>query len=221
MKYIAALYADGKVVTGCHHGDAFQKLSLAEQDSQITSGFLDPATGRFFTSEIAFFAKNLILIRHAHANDYFDPGISDLGRSQCNKVVQFLKESFDLSEYQGFASCCNRTRETAEHIFGSLGVSYQIRPDFCDHRNWHLPCWRADRWHETPYDFIERLRIILEQLPSHAIIISHCNFVANMAQLAAGIDDITIIPEWQNGIPHCSITCINNHKMMYVGKSLP
>jgi hypothetical protein len=120
MKYIAALYADGKVVTGNHHGDAFRKLSLEEQEGQITSGFLDPITGKFISDEGEFFAKNLILIRHAHACDYFDPGISGLGYSQCERMVNFLRDTFDLHDYQGFASCCNRTRETAEFIFGGV-----------------------------------------------------------------------------------------------------
>ena len=219
MKYIAALYANGKVVTGGHHGDAFTKLTLEDQQGEITSGFIDSETGKFISDEIEFYAKNIILIRHAHACDYFDPGISGLGYSQCERVVHFLRETQNVQEYQGFASCCNRTRETAEFIFGRLGIHYEVRPDFCDQRNWDLPCWRAaSQWFESPYSFVERLRYILNTLPANSIIISHCNFVANMAQLASNTEDITELPEWSGSIPHCSVTCVINNKLLCIGK---
>ena len=221
MQYIAALYANGKVVTGGHHGEAFCKLTLDEQEGEITSGFVDPDTGKFVSDDIEFYAKNLILIRHAHACDYFDPGLSGLGYSQCEKVVNFLRDTQNLQSYMGFASCCNRTRETAEFIFGRLGIHCEIRSDFCDQRNWDLPCWRAaNQWFESPYSFIERLKYILHTLPQNSIIISHCNFVANMAQLASGVEDITEVPEWKNSIPHCSVTCIMNHRIDCIGKTV-
>lgn len=67
QKYIAALYSNGRVVTGCNHGDAFSKLSCSEQDGSVESGFYEPETGRFFTEEYDFYLKQIFLIRHGEA----------------------------------------------------------------------------------------------------------------------------------------------------------
>ena len=81
MQY-PALFANGKVVTGNNHGDAFSKLNVLEQEGSITSGFIDSDLNKFVSDDQEIYLKEILLLRHAHVDDYFDPGISGLGYSQ-------------------------------------------------------------------------------------------------------------------------------------------
>ena len=72
---IPALFANGKLVVGANHGDAFSKLTEQEQDGNISSGFVDQQSHKFISDEQEIYLKEIILIRHAHTGDYFDPGI--------------------------------------------------------------------------------------------------------------------------------------------------
>lgn len=220
MVNIPALLANGRVVTGKNHGEAFSKLDTSEQDLSVTSGFIDPKTLKFVSDDEEFFLKELIMIRHAHTGDYFDPGISGLGHSQCEKIVHFLQQNFNLPDFQGFSSCCNRTRETAEFIFHRLNIPFQINPNFCDQRTWDMPCWRAsNEWFESPYLFLERLAKVLESLPEKSIIVSHCNFIVNMAQLCMGNVDIMTCEKWKGKLPHCSVTYIRYNQTVFIGET--
>jgi broad specificity phosphatase PhoE len=220
MVNIPALFTNGRIVTGKNHGEAFSKLDATEQNTNVTSGFVDPKTLRFVSDEEEFFLKEVIMIRHAHTGDYFDPGISGLGHSQCERITNFIQRSFNYQEFQGFASCCNRTRETAEFIFRRLGIPYQIHSNFCDQRNWDLPCWRANKdWFETPYLFLERLAKVLESLPEKSIIVSHCNFIVNMAQLCMGNVDIMTCAQWKGKLPNCSMTYIRYNQPVFIGET--
>lgn len=220
MVYLPALFANGRIVVGTNHGDAFSKLDAHEQEN-VSSGFVDPNNHKWISENEEFFLKELILIRHAHTGDWFDPGISGLGYSQCDQLADFVRRAFDFQQFKGFTSCCNRTRETAERIFGRLGLGYEVHPNFCDQRNWKLPCNRAaDHWNESPYSFLERLHQILEFLPAKCIIVSHCNFIVNMSQMCMGLDaDITAAPQWKGRIPHCSVTYVKYNQLVFVGET--
>jgi len=220
MQYVPALFANGKVVTGTNHGDAFSKLDVQEQDGSITSGFIDPNSNKFFSDNQEIYLKEIILLRHAHVDDYFDPGISGLGHSQCDKVANFLYHNFPIKEFIGFSSCCNRTRETAQFIFGRLQVPFQTNPDFCEPKNWDLPCCKAaDQWYESNYAFLERLKRILEYLPPKSIIVSHRNFIVNLAQQCVGQQDIMTLPQWKGKIPHCSLTYVKYNGLAFIGET--
>ena len=219
MKRIPALLTNGKLVIGSNHGDAFSKLSAQEQDGNISSGFVDPNSHKFVMDDQEIYLKEIILIRHAHTGDYFDPGISGLGHSQCEKVANFISQHFDSQQFQGFTSCCNRTRETAQFIFSRLNINYTAGPDFCEPKNWDLPCNKStDSWYESNYAFMERLQCILAYLPEKSIIVSHCNFIVNMAQLCIGSTDITTCPQWHGKIPHCSLTYLLYNRPMFIGE---
>ena len=220
MGYIAALFAGGKVVTGACHGDAFRQLTVDEQDGQINSGFLDPRTGRFVSDDTACYVKKIILIRHGHACDYCDfcphqrcadrhsrtPDISEFGRLQAERAANFLLRSIDVNRYVGFSCDCRRVNATAMAIFGQIGLPLHISNRFCD----PFP-------DETPLDFMERLQAGIESLPEYSIIVSHSDFVVNMAQIAMGTD-ITQCQQWKDKIPNCSITYVENHVPVWIGE---
>lgn len=202
MGYVAAIYAGGKVVTGTNHGDAFGKLSAVQKNGDVTSGFLDLKTGRFLTDDAQFFIKKIILIRHAEAPD--DASITDHGHLQCERTANFLLQFIDVPKYTAFACECDRVLETATAICSQVGLLLHKGIRFCDP-------------HEGETDFLERLQEVIESLPDCSIIISHSNFVVNMAQLALG-SDITQCPKWKNKIPNCSITYVENHQPIWIGE---
>ena len=104
MVYIAALYTGKKIVTGACHGDAFNRLSIEEQDGELHSGFYDPKTGSFISDEQTFYNKELVLIRHAEVFEDYDPGITPLGESQCHQSGQYLQDNFDLRDFLFFST---------------------------------------------------------------------------------------------------------------------
>lgn len=221
MGYVAALYAGGRIVTGGNHGDAFGKLSRNEQDGDISSGFLDSQTGCFTTDEFQFYVKKIILIRHAEAcaecyqchkwhcsyRNSINPDINDYGRLQCLKAANFLMHVIPIHYYVAYSCDCQRTKATAISICGQLGIPLQLSNRFCD-------CLEG----ETSYQFMERLKEDIESLPENSIIISHSDFIVNLAQLAMGTD-ITQCEQWKNKIPNCSITYVENNRPIWIGES--
>ena len=219
MKVPALFTSDGKVVTGSHHGDAFSKLTPAEQNGELLSGFIDQQTGKFVYGEQEFYLKRIILIRHAHVPDYFDPAIDEHGQSQCDRVIQFLRSTVSLVNFKAYASCCRRCWQSADRIYFSLGMKYECKNDFCNQRNADLVCCKSqpEEWYEDDYTFGERIRRVLAWLPEESIIIASGDFIAMMAQVASNYDNITQHPDC-HGIPHGSITFIDKHHPVWIGR---
>jgi broad specificity phosphatase PhoE len=221
MGYLAALFAGGRVVTGKAHFEAFSQLSEPEQQD-FTSGFLDPATGRFITDgDLQFYVKKIILIRHALACDYCDhcektycprrnspdPDIAEFGRLQCERAANFLIRIMPVNQYVAYCCDCVRVQATAIAVCGQLGLPLHVSRRFCDPFQ-----------NESPQTFIDRLRSVIESLPEYSVIISHSDFVVNMAQIAMGTD-ITQCEQWKDKIPNCSITYVENHQPVLIGES--
>ena len=219
MNYVPALFtSNGKVVTGAHHGDAFSKLSPDEQNGEMLSGFVDSKTGKFVSDQQEFYLKRILLIRHGHVPDYFDPDIDSDGHSQCDRVIRFLRETIDLSRFHAYASCCRRCWQTADKIYFTLGMHYECNTEFCNKRDADLPCCHCQKnWGENDYTFLERVQHVLSWLPEESIIIASGDFIAAMAQIASNYDDITHHPDW-HGIPHGSVTFIDKHHPVWIGK---
>lgn len=205
MGFVAALFAGGRVVTGPCHGDAFRQLNLLEQNGQINSGFLDPLTGKFITDDQQFYIKKILLIRHAEPQDGIDPNITEFGRLQCQKAANFLLR-LPIHQYVGFCCECKRTYATAMAIFGQVGLPLHVSSRFCD------------PFEESPLKFLNRLQEVIESLPEYSVIISHSDFIVNIAQLAMGTD-ITECKQWNKKIPSCSITYVENHQPVWIGES--
>ena len=210
----------GKVVTGMNHGEAFGKMSIDEQDNGLfTSGFLDPKTGEFVADEETFYLKQLILIRHSEIEEDTDkvssfdgspdPALSDNGRSKADDLACCLQKKLDLSGYAQFTGYATRCQETARIIDShtNLGVEY-------------LPWLQDMTEEESPIQFVCRLKKTLDYIPDKSLVVSHCNCVLNLAQLALGLADITSCSKWNGVIPKCSVTIVNGREAVWIGHEL-
>jgi broad specificity phosphatase PhoE len=198
---IAALLANGKVITGCNHGDAFGKLSPDEQKGKIISGFIDGKTGKFTGDDLEFYIKEVILVRHAEVDDLDDPEINETGRSQALRAARFLYEDVDLSGYSGLVSPLMRCIQTS-NIFQDI-----LELDFKENIN--LLSQVAG---ENNDEFTERVDLVIKNLPAKSLLISHEGFIINLVRLING----AII----SCLPYCSLTYVNNQEIKWVGKSV-
>ena len=198
MEYAAALYVHGKIVTGTHHGDAFNKLSDKEKNEDICSGFYDKENNKFITDEKEFYLKQIILVRHADAEHCENPGITDLGRSQVQRAATFLNAFVNLSGFKGYASPRRRCQETAEEFSNETCLDFNTSDLLRD----------ANEPHPI---FVSRLRKLLKELPDKSFIISHCDFIKTMAYLATGINTDNL--EVQN----CCILFVDNGSLSKLG----
>lgn len=173
-KYIAALYANGRVVTGCNHGDAFSKLSVMEQDGDLESGFYDPETGKFFTEEYEFYMKQILLIRHGEATGCcFDDDLTEIGVLQARKAAEFLCQNYDLAEFEAISSPYLRCRRTADIIARITGLTFSTDQRVRE---------RGDD--EGSDTFLARIHEALAHSSSKTIYISHSDFIVNFAEQA-------------------------------------
>lgn len=197
-KYIAALYAGNRIVTGVNHGDAFSKLNTCEQDGEIESGFLDPSTGKFFTEEYNFYLKQIYLVRHGEAcGQEFDSCLTDRGRDQCRKCGEFLAEQ----NLEGFDICCSpldRCIETAEIFSQITSLPYHIEYNL-----------RKQEEDEPELNFVQRTNSILESISAKSLIISHSDFIVQFIHEAIG-------PEYINNIcvANCGVTLLDARRLI-------
>lgn len=198
QKMLAALYVNGKVVTGTHHADAFSKLSNDDKEGEICSGFLDQQCGKFVCEDSQFYLKKIVMIRHAEAGDGDDPEITTRGRTQTQRTASFLKSFVDLKEYTALTSPRQRCRQTAELLQDDIGLEFNIDENLVD-----------DDFGSCNFD--SRLSSLLNQLPSKSFLISHCNFITYLAQLATGSNSLNL------NVSNCSITFIENCHVTHIG----
>jgi len=198
---LPAIYVSGKVVTGSTHGDAFGKLSEKEKNSKVISGFYDPKKLKFIHEEIKLYLKKILLIRHADAGGFFNSHISDIGRIQAKMVAIFIMKN-GFSKYQGFSSPILRCQETSDIIKNSAKVEFYTMANLSK---------KTDQ--ESQIDFGKRIEKVLEELPQNSILVSHSDIIQQIIGL---IDSLhRIIP-----IPNCSITYIENEKIVWLTKEI-
>lgn len=207
MKYIAALYTnEGNLVTGANHGEAFGKMTIEEQTGDLISGFVDPETGEFVSDENKFYLKKIVLVRHAEVDDQneFNPKLSEAGRSQGERASSFFSENIeDLDQYFGFSSPLQRCVETSSIISKNTNLNFETNKKFSDPLE-----------QETSKDFLIRLRSVLHHLPEKSIIVSHCKFILNLAQIAVENADFSNF----SGLPNLSVTYVNHNELKWLGK---
>lgn len=198
---LAALYTSGRLVTGCCHGEAFGKLSEAEKDQEIHSGFIDQQSLKFIADDCEFYLKKIILMRHADSEGKQDSGITEKGRCQVKQAAAFFA-SMKLSGYVGYCSPVTRSVATAR----LLERHYPLRFDIDNELN------KQDD-NEEIEAFVRRVNHVLDKLPEKSLLISHCDFIRIMVQLAVGVD-----VELPDVIPNCSTTFIDNHKIVWIAR---
>lgn len=199
-KYIAALYAEGRVVTGVNHGDAFSKLSENEQDGQIESGFLDPTTGRFFTEEYDFYLKQIYLIRHGEAEgQHYHACLTEWGRQQSACCAEFLSTQ-PLSGFQLFCSPLDRCIQTAEIISEITCLPFETSSNL-----------RKQEDEENDRDFVRRIDESLMEIPPKCLLISHSDFILTFIREAVGAQ---FLEEYRSGVPNAGVMMIDARKLI-------
>lgn len=201
MSYIAALFANGKVVTGITHGDAYTKLAPDEQNS-CTSGFLDQTTGRFVTEDenTMCICKKMVFIRHA---EYNTPFLTCNGLHQAKRTAEFLS-TLDLSEFVAFSSPYRRCQQTSAIIGAFTDIRFNTEPALGEqHENENSP------------EFHCRLNTFLDKLPWKSIMITHCDVIAEMTSLSTGNNTVGSCR-----IPYGSLTYVNQGHIIWFGRNL-
>ena len=188
----AALYVHGRIVTGLHHGEAYSKLTAQERCENICSGEYDEEHQKFIAEDRKeFYHKKIILVRHAQAeNDH----ITDYGITQVRRAALFLEAFVNLSEYKGFTSPASRCQETAAEFKKELGIQFEVTEQLAE-KNTSL----------------EVLKNLLENLPIKSFLVSHCNLIVNLAQLATGVNTHGL------KIGHCCINFIKDDAIVQLG----
>lgn len=230
--YAKAIFVEGKVVTGRHHGEAFSLLTEDEKNCpSLLSGFWDEKTGRFFSEDREFYTKKMYLVRHSKPSRGYDedpdPDLSQDGIECALKTARYLKKK-DLSYFQGFTSPLKRCLITAEIISRETGISFEVDPIFAELTdNYPLDVvshaqdfpqfrWPTGNWFriekEKPMEFADRLGRAIRELPAESVVVSHCSVIAHMAQVAAGTKCCPIAL-----IPPASITFIDNQDLVHLG----
>lgn len=203
MPYVAALYSQGRIVTGSNHGVAFGKLSEEEKDD-FTSGFIDPQKLKFIADHCEFYLKQIILVRHGEANSQEENcNLTEKGRNQANQVAAFLC-SMGLEDFECFSSTMARCVQTAEIISKHCALKFKQDSSLTKQSET-----------EDNEQFVTRVGSVLDHLPVKSLLISHCDFIRNMAQLALGAD--ISVPK---KVANCSTTFINNHHAIWIAREL-
>jgi broad specificity phosphatase PhoE len=198
--YIAALYTGGKVVTGCNHGEAFGKLTEDEKNSKLLhSGFLDQKSLKFITEDCEFYLKKLIMLRHGDSVGKWDSPISDLGRNQAKLAAAFLV-TLNLKGYVGLCSPLRRCVETAKVMESVCGIKFMTNDYLLK---------QGDK--ESNEGFLDRVKTVLEHLPEKSVLVSHCDFIQVMTELASDAEAPDVVP-------NCSATYIDNHKAVFLAR---
>ena len=228
-RYIAALYSNGRVVTGNHHGEAFEKLTAEEQNGDLHSGFLDPHTGKFISDNAEFYTKYFILVRHGETTGGPDSSLCEIGEAQIIKLSEHLLTQ-ELEEFVAFVSPYQRCLETAAIISDITGIKFSINLDIREKvpqeeqveshieefPQFDWPSYSKISWHFYPEEipqFIQRVDTVVAKLPKKSLLVSHCDFILNFSQEASGqnVDN-------SDRMPYGSLTVVHDHHIICVGR---
>lgn len=243
MPYRAAVFSNGHVATGCHHGEAFCNLSYQDRLAQdLVSGHVNE--DGTFTSELPHPDKNVILIRHAESRHNakltsdLDSDLTDRGHQQAERVAHFLYE-MGLRGYFGFVSPLLRTLKTARYIEQATGLPFMVNELISEHSDYyppeglHIPCRQEDYddffWsdlcerkqlyyeREPNEQFINRLKIFFNKLPHNSVIVTHGSCVTTLIEIAMGVD-VKEVPEWNEGVGNATVTLVKNGTLVWMSK---
>lgn len=231
--YAKAIYVDGKIVTGLHHGEAFSRLSDQEKCSDsLLSGFYDETTGRFFYDDQSFYTKDIYLIRHSRPSkgydETIDPDLCEDGITKAHCLAGFLK-SAGIADYQGYTSPFLRCLITADIISRMTGISFCVDPNLTEQSEYdmllgnHAKDFPQFSWprstefrleKENVSSYCSRLKSVAEQLPNQAVVVTHYSCIGGLAQLFSGCRQSV------DSLPMASVTHINNNKIDYFGRQV-
>ncbi len=242
--YLAAMFANGHVATGRHHGEAFSRLprEQQDQDDRLISGHVNP--DGTFTTEMDFIDKELILVRHAESmwnaqvSDSLDSTLTLKGVSQAQRLANFLRKSIDCRGVVGFTSPFDRCVLTSMPIRRQTGIRFFVKSEIAEltddfpGEGVEVPC-RKDRYldiewgnyyttvfHKEPSEvFLGRLRSFLDSIPNRSLVVTHGSVVQTLIEMALGVK-VGSVPMWDNSIGNASITHIKNGTVVLMAKNV-
>lgn len=199
-KYIAALFANNRAVTGLNHGDAFSKLSSQERDGDIESGFIDTETGKFFSDNVKIYLKQVYLLRHGEATGQgYEDKLTKFGIIQSHVLAETISDK-NISEFEFFSSPFLRCKQTAEIIEEKTGLEFCAKTEM-----------RKQDFDETPDHFCERITDLIETLPEKSIMVTHSDVIINVvAQMVGAIVKC---------VPNCSISYVSSKEFVILQNS--
>jgi phosphohistidine phosphatase SixA len=202
-----AVYVRGNLVIGVSHGEAFSKLPPElKQGNDFLIGNWDEETGRFTDDDGFFFTKKILMIRHGDPECSYDinpdPGLSWHGKLAVTRAAIEVFHDDSWSQYKLFSSPLRRCLETKQILQKFLNLSETISEDLIDKGA-----------NESRQEFNHRIIRFLETLPPKSLLISHCPFIENVAQLICGFCPNRRI------IPPASMTLIDDNKLVYFAKT--
>jgi broad specificity phosphatase PhoE len=241
--YLAAVFANGNVTTGGHHGEAFAKLSSIDQEADLVSGHVNP-DGTFTTELDHYIDKEIIIVRHAESewnnktSSSLDSSLSFKGVSQANRVANFIKKSIDCRGLVGFTSPFNRCLLTSMPIRKQADIRFFVRPELAELTDTfpdcgvEVPC-RSDKYldvewgdyctttfnRESQQSFLDRLRLFLDTIPNRSLIVTHGSVVQTLIEMALGVK-VYQVPTWDNSIGNASVTHIKNGTVILLAKNV-
>lgn len=196
-RYSPAVFINGKMVTGCNHGEAFGKLTGKEQDDpDLMSGFYDPQCAKFLSEDKAVYFKTILMVRHA---DALEDRLTDLGKTQARQAGDHLV-SLDTKDLHCCSSPCRRAIETADVFANCLHAEFVVTPPL-----------RPREEDETNEQFGSRLNDLLDQLPRKSLLVCHSDVIEALLLITTG-------QVCQKVIPNCSLTLIHDGTAIYIAK---
>lgn len=242
MNYLAAVFSNGHIVTGRHHGEAFSKLSDYDQDSDLISGHVNE--DGTFTTEMDHLHKEIILIRHAesrwnaHETEDLDSALTFKGVSQAQDLARFISKNIDCRGLVGFTSPFDRCLLTSLPLRRRTGIRFLVKSELSElseafpDQGVFVNC-RKDKYldiewsnysnttfrKESSSDFISRLYKFLEYIPDRSLIITHGSVVQTMIEILLGVK-VNQVPAWDNSIGNASITYIRDGTVVWLAKTV-
>jgi len=199
-KYVAALFANNRAVSGLNHGDAFSKLSTNEKNGDIESGFIDVETGKFFSDNLKVYLKQVYLLRHGDATgQHHNDKLTDLGVIQSHVLAETI-EAKNISEFEFFSSPYLRCKQTAQIIEEKSGLKFCAKD-----------CFRKQDDEEKEEHFLERIISLIDSLPEKSVVVTHTDIISNIIY--------QMMNEQVCCVPHCSISYISSRELIILENS--
>lgn len=193
---IAALFLNGKIVTGSNHGEAFSKFSAKEKQSEdIISGFFDPNSLEFI-SDNKIVNKSIFMLRHAETlGNSIDPELSETGREICYKISYKFESNIEVFT-SPMLRCLQTTQILQEKYQFKVTVMPELyemlmeySPDFLPNRKKDFPefNWPEEEKmyikKELPHEFFLRVKTLVDKLPLYSLLITHHGVIKNICDI--------------------------------------
>jgi broad specificity phosphatase PhoE len=244
--YKAAVFSGGHVESGCHHAEAYSRLTPEEKEAfdLLVSGHVNEDGS--FTTEMQHATKNILFVRHAESQYnvrktyHLDSDLTNDGEVQAHLLANHIHH-LNLEGYTGFVSPFKRCLKTARYIMRKTGMCFVVCPELGE-VSWTFPesgldiQTMADAFWEMNWDgldhkdtihcpketdavFVQKLAGLLVNLPEKSLIVSHGTPIMTLIELALGAQ-VGRIPQWDGSIQNASMSHITHGTLQYLSRTV-